>query len=340
MTDHITTTQISLASANSFVNQSHKGVEKSQGFRISSAVKNALIALEATLAATTVASFALAMIFSSSAAMSILTISSIALGILLAAEALSFVKPYLPVCIAKVVNIASAAIADFASYLGSWGFYLYHDLEKCNPKASLTEDKAPIILIHGYKSASSSWTYYRQRLQEAGFKNIFTINLGSVAKTIQEYTQLVNDKVVEIAKIVGKKAFAVIGHSMGGLVASQWATSVAPENMVSNVITLGTPFKGTKWAKYGEGPCAAQMVPGCDFLKELNEKVVNSSKTRFYCLSSQADPMIIPNESALPDKEKQKGKFKTHTFENIGHIHYMMSDRVIDRVIKYLNKWT
>lgn len=332
--------QISLPAINNrcFAGSS-KASDKTQGFRISSAARIALIALEATLAATVAASFAAVMILSASAAMTILTISAVALGILLAGELIFVVKPYLPSCIGKVINVAHAAIIDFAAYLGMWGFYFYHDLEKKNPKEPIPDNKTPIILIHGYKSASSSWTYHRKRLEEAGFKNIFTINLGSVANTIQEYAQIVNDKVIEIAKNVGNKAIAVIGHSMGGLVASWWATSVAPENMVSDVITLGTPFKGTKWAKYGSGECAVQMIPGSNFLKELNEKIVNSSKTRFYCLSSNADPVILPNDSALPVMEKQKGKFKTHTFEDMGHIQYMISDKVIDKEIKYLNKW-
>lgn len=313
-------------------------IQSDQGFRLSIAADRALLALTLTMTTVVAVTLTATIVLASTIAMIALIISSIALGLLFISHAYPLIRPYLPTILGRIADNIRAIVVDFFAAF-TLGCFMVQDLEKKNPKNVLADGQQPILLVHGYLGHSSNWTYIRYRLQKAGLGPIFTINLGSVFQSIDgDYAQKVKQKAEEIAKITGMTKLIIIGHSMGGIVGSYYATHLAPKGSVTDIITLGSPLKGTKFSAVEVGECAQQMNYRSDFIKGLLEKIYNSEDTRYYNFASDADEIVLPNSAALLDKSKMKAPLKTHTFSDLGHVSYPLSDRIVDKMVKYIKK--
>lgn len=215
------------------------------------------------------------------------------------------------------------------------------DLTKTDPKTAeeINPNETPILFIHGFLGSSNTWIYPKSRLSTAGYKNLFTINLGGPSLTIPEYAKKVDDKIEEIKKLTGRDDIRLICHSMGGLVARDWLYKINKDTNVRDVITIGSPLKGTEKARYtlGLSPSGMQMYPESDLIKEQHELAANHPKTNFYHIGSSTDLVIEPSRSAYEGNVPEH-KVKTDTLDATGHGTLTLSDTVADLVINYLQE--
>jgi len=191
----------------------------------------------------------------------------------------------------------------------------------------------PILLIHGYLHNGSAWLFQRKALQRAGFRSIYTLNLGSPLHSIEEYSEVIRKKVLQITKEAGRSDLILIGHSMGGLVSSYYATQIAPEGTVTHVITLGTPLDGTRLASIGIGECAHQMRYRCPFTDWLQGEIAHHPQIPFLHLGSRSDLIIWPQQSAIFCHENASIK----TYPYLGHISFLYSSRVTQDILHFLS---
>lgn len=278
----------------------------------------------------------------------VLAVSFTALSLLLAYRALELVIPHLSGIALKAAEIAltffketAALVAVVARYPFSLARQEDKELDALIAQGTVLEvEKSPILLIHGFLDNSSSWYWHKKRLEEAGFGPIYTVDLGSrflgspLNSIESDYVEAVREKAEKIATVHGTKKLILVGHSMGGVVASQYATTVAEAGDVTDVFTLGSPLKGTKLANLasfltrGMSKCTGEMSIGSEFLKTLQEKVRDCTGTRFHHLTSGTDPIIIPNSSAAFDATPE-GECVRH-YRQMGHLQYLLSGRVSD----------
>ena len=134
-----------------------------------------------------------------------------------------------------------------------------------------------------------------------------------------------------IKRKTGRDRVILIGHSMGGLICANYAAQ-HPRDDIELLITLGSPLKGTKTAFLGFGKCAKEMrySKKNGLLSHLAERVRQYGE-RIYTFCSQTDVIIIPNSSA-----SLEGVAKV-TFADHGHLYYVWSDVVIDKMISLIN---
>lgn len=191
----------------------------------------------------------------------------------------------------------------------------------------------PILLVHGYLHDSTAWIYQRKKLAKAGLGPIYTMNLKNPFSSIVVHAEQVAQKTAQIEQETGRSDLILIGHSMGGLVASWYATQLASPTQVTDVITLGSPFSGTHLAKIGIGPNAREMERHSVFLQALQQAIANSA-TRFYHIASTVDEIIMPADSAIlpthPDKQA--------IFDDVGHLALLFSPRVADQIAGWLKR--
>jgi pimeloyl-ACP methyl ester carboxylesterase len=118
----------------------------------------------------------------------------------------------------------------------------------------------------------------------------------------------------------------LVGHSMGGLVAGEYAVNCASDVKVKAIIALQTPWQG--------GSCLANLVyspsnkPGGAFTsnnqmtKTLRAQVLKKHEDgdlQLYTFSSTFDPFVRPSSSALPIPQENQMISKVH-----GHYSPMM----------------
>lgn len=260
------------------------------------------------------------------------TINSIALGIFLLTKALELIAPKLKRPLAKVAHLIHAQITEIFSLLAMIACYPVN-LEKSNPKKVGDNRQQPILLIHGLYHNSSAWIEYRSLLKKAGLGPVFTINLGNPFGSITQHAKKVARKVNEIQEITGRKDIFLVGHSMGGIVASKFALDEATiETQVTDIITIGSPLKGSVAARYiGFGKSVKEMSKGGAYIDELNERINRQDKIKFFHIASETDA-LVPLLSALNLENK---KAKRLVISNLGHAGLLYSKRIIQPIIDY-----
>lgn len=195
-------------------------------------------------------------------------------------------------------------------------------------------NQTPILMLNGYMSFGAIWHYQKQAISNAGLGPIYSINVGT-GKSIEHYAKQVKNKVLEIQEKTGSNDLTLIGHSKGGLVASYYTVHLASriKSNVKNLITIGTPLKGTPMARLGIGTDAKQMRPNSEFAKDLRKKLrENWDKTRVYHIASKTD-QVVPYESAFLSRI-QKSRFLK--LNNLGHRGLVFSTRVSKQIISWL----
>lgn len=190
----------------------------------------------------------------------------------------------------------------------------------------------PILMLNGYLSFGSTWHYQRQKLVDAGFGPIYTMNVGT-GKSIKTYAKQVQQKVQEIQKETGRDDLDLVGHSKGGLVGSYFAThlSLETKTKVIHVVTIASPLKGTKVAHVGPGYDAGEMRMDSPFHAELRQKIQEHPEIRFFHIGSKADA-VVPASSAVIGEDPSRQM----VLEDMGHLGLVFSSRVADQVCTWL----
>ena len=224
-------------------------------------------------------------------------------------------------------------VKEFFSFPGT---YLLSTLAciRCRWNPISGRGKRPILLVHGYLHSRFIWLYLGRELQKKGFGPIFTINLGYPFHSIEVFAQKMKEKVKEIENKTKRKDLILIGHSMGGLVSAYFALHVAKKNTVTDVISMATPFHGTKATPFGIGHCVKEMERHSSFVEHLSQNILKEKKIHFYYIAAKRDHIVIPYFSALIGKDKEK----QCVLQDVGHSSLLFSKKVSEKLSEWLEK--
>jgi len=165
---------------------------------------------------------------------------------------------------------------------------LRHVIARLGPAGSGTREQGdvaaaptrgePVLLLHGFFSTPRSLGALEARLRRAGCI-IIPVDLGGFAgrntRAIDRLAERVAAQVERWREAhPGSPRITVIAHSMGGLVAAHWVKHLGGHLRVRTLVTLGTPFRGSRLAWTGLpiaalAPAVLQMIPGSPFLRRL-----------------------------------------------------------------------
>lgn len=194
----------------------------------------------------------------------------------------------------------------------------------CKPIENVEQKGKPILLVHGYLHNASGWTRMLKRLSGQGIGPIYTINLGHPFLPLTEYAKRVEAKAKEIRRATGRDDLVLVGHSMGGVVSSLYATKLAKGGSVTDVFTLGSPLSGSRLASMlGVGPSGREMRPEAPLLAEIRSSMMANQTIRFYHAGSSAD-LLVSADSALSGSGKQL------RVTDLGHMGLLTSEKITD----------
>ena len=128
-------------------------------------------------------------------------------------------------------------------------------------------DTVPVLLIHGYMCNRGTWWWIRRKLEAAGIA-VATINLEPPRSSIDDHAEQLANRIEAICGATGAARVALVGHSMGGLVARAYLRKHGG-GRVSRLVTLATPHHGTWVAYWGVGRNAREMEPQSAFIRAL-----------------------------------------------------------------------
>jgi triacylglycerol esterase/lipase EstA (alpha/beta hydrolase family) len=155
---------------------------------------------------------------------------------------------------------------------------------------------APVLLLHGVLCNSGVWYGFRKDLAARGIGPVYALSYGPPLASIELFADQVAAKVESILRETGAQRVAVVGHSMGAIVARAYLRRYGAANLVA-LITVGAPHHGSVHAWLFPGTCLGQLRPGNAWLAELNRAEDAPPPIRVVSLWSWHDSMVTPQTS-------------------------------------------
>lgn len=197
-----------------------------------------------------------------------------------------------------------------------------------------------VVLIHGLYHNADAWIFYRRWLRKKGYDRIYTFSYGGWRSDFQQVYERFENWMVQVKQESPNAPIVMIGHSLGGLLARNYAVNHnrSQHNLIRGVITLGTPFKGSKMVVFGFGTLAADLLFEGPLILELANHEIPPD-LHAVAIYSPVDNMVLPTISLHPPDgwiEKQTSPlchmaalYHKPTFRCVlGHIEKALSKQV------------
>jgi triacylglycerol esterase/lipase EstA (alpha/beta hydrolase family) len=154
-----------------------------------------------------------------------------------------------------------------------------------------------VLLLHGVLCNAGVLYGLRRDLVCRGIGPVYTLSYGPPLASIEAFAEQVAAKVDAILGVTGASRVAIVGHSMGGLVARAYLRRYG-EAKIASIMTLGAPHHGSVHAWLFPGACLRQLRPGNSWLAGLNESEDRPGPVRIVSLWSWHDSMVAPQTSS------------------------------------------
>jgi len=175
----------------------------------------------------------------------------------------------------------------------------------------------PVLLVHGYGLNRGCWTFLRTYLHTRGWEWVWAINHRPRSSPVPVFAKRLGRAIERLRDETGAEKVDLVCHSMGGIVAAYALKEFGYAPHVRRVITLGTPWAGTKthvfaWLREGY-----DLAPGSEVIEAIQDYDGDTVS-----VWSKHDHLVLPVESAAPSHAQ------TVELKHLGHLEMVMSARV------------
>jgi pimeloyl-ACP methyl ester carboxylesterase len=215
----------------------------------------------------------------------------------------------------RIITVVFRVIFLLPTYLIA---ALFFKNANSDPK-KITNNKTPILLIHGSGACQRQWDIFRLFIQGKDVGHVFSLNLNKSAfvndKTnINNYAEKqIAEKINEMKKLYENAGYkmdevVLVGHSMGGLVAGAYSTTQEEKTgvKVKALVAINSPWSGSPLADVF---LSEKTIPdnafrtNSQYTKELREAVIKKSfkdkEFKLYTVNSHLDPLVSVSSSSL-----------------------------------------
>lgn len=181
----------------------------------------------------------------------------------------------------------------------------------------IARSSIPVVLVPDPRRGRQTVAPLAWFLRERGFDVIHRASLrSSEGKGLAELAAELGAQIDAVLRATGAPRVEIVAHDGGGLVAAWWLVHLGGAQRANRLVTLGTPWRGTKNAVFSGGRFAREVAWASPRLDGLSPTGVPTA-----CVWSQDDPSIVPSESALAH-----GAESVRT-DGAGHMEMLLSAR-------------
>ncbi len=192
----------------------------------------------------------------------------------------------------------------------------------------------PVVLLHGFGVTSAVLRPLERRIQRELGRPVVRLRLGCRLPLHLADVRSTARRVERALDALGSLGRVdVVGHSLGGLVATYWLKRIDRGRRIRRVITLGTPHRGTPLAWLGVvlfgviSPAVWQMLPESRLVRRLAELPVPEG-SELIALGSVDDP-VVPARLAAP---RAAPRSRSTEVARVGHVDFLWSRDVFRHV--------
>src|SRR3954447_17909216 len=193
--------------------------------------------------------------------------------------------------------------------------------------------RIPVLLVHGLVDNRSVFAVMRRSLRRRGFSTVCSWNYSPLLGDVAEGAAHLAEKVERICEETGHERVHVVGHSLGGLIARYYVQRLGGSRRGDELVTLGTPHQGSRWAHVVPAGLIRQLRPGSEIYQELAEPA-GGCTARITAIYSDIDQMVLPTSSGRcehPDLSTRNVLVR-----GVGHMSLPIHRGVVDEVVATL----
>jgi triacylglycerol lipase len=188
----------------------------------------------------------------------------------------------------------------------------------------------PVLLVHGFGGAKSSWYFVARALAAKGL----TVDAISYTPFGTSVERLADRLAVEVERMLSQTRadkVHLIGHSLGGVVIAQAIASGRLAGKVDTIVTLGAPFGGSPWAHLAPfGAIVRALRGGSPLLRRLASAPVPEG-VRWLAITATLD-VVVPGVRSVP----AHADVETMKIDGVGHLGMLLSPRVVGSIVAAL----
>lgn len=164
-------------------------------------------------------------------------------------------------------------------------------------------EAVPVLLVPGWGDEAPDLEPLRLHLIEKGWPEtrIAALSFPDPFGSNQRHAREIDRAVESLRAMTGAHRVDIVAHSMGGLAVRYYLlTRPDVQEAVRRAVFLGTPHRGTVAAILAWGDGGREMVPGSDFLTQLNEGERGVPEgVEGLAIRTPVDLRVIPGSSGL-----------------------------------------
>lgn len=155
-----------------------------------------------------------------------------------------------------------------------------------------------VLLLHGLFDTGKVFAPLEAALQQHGFETLapdLVPNDGSasIAELAERVAELVEHR------IATQQPLAVVGFSMGGIVARYYLQELSGYQRVQQVVTIASPHNGSVLAYFAKGKGIEELRPRSALLQQLAASEDKLSTVQVLSLWTPLDLMVVPARSCV-----------------------------------------
>ncbi len=183
-------------------------------------------------------------------------------------------------------------------------------------------------MVHGYAMNRANFLPLARRLSVAGLGPLLGFEYWTLGKTASAARRL-GEYIDRIRASTGSAQVDIVGHSMGGVVGRYLITRGGGAEVVRNLITIGSPLRGTDLSAVGLGRANSELLPNSSLMQRLDTLPV-PTQVRFTAIQSRSDALVSVRSGRVPGVEQI-------VYDDLGHLGLLASRRVARDIIARLS---
>jgi triacylglycerol lipase len=194
------------------------------------------------------------------------------------------------------------------------------------PGAYTAANARPVLLVHGFGGGKSSWSTIARTLSARGL-TVDAITYPPFGTSVEQVAERLVVEVERTLSQTGAEQVHLVGHSLGGVVIAQAIAGGRLTGLVDTVVTLGSPFGGSPWAKLLPfGAIVPALRENSPLLRRLASAPIPDD-VRWLAFSAALD-MIVPGVRSIP----AQARAETITVRGVGHLGMLLNRQVVGRI--------
>jgi len=197
-------------------------------------------------------------------------------------------------------------------------------------KKTMVETKPVIVLIHGYMAKPAMFWLMRLRLRLRRIPNVLTFGYRSSGKDFEDYRDRLRDFMLKVRAETGITGVVLVGHSLGGVIAFEYAAEYGKDGDVKGVAAMASPFRGSRLASFGITSLERFLHPQNPAFAKIIRTRINAP---FISVYSKYDQLVEPytnSEHPMADENI--------VTDSCGHAGFYFDGKVFKSILNFIKE--